>query len=327
MQCDNVASGCTWTGTVKTLEDHIRECDFALIWCPHKCVQNGKNTMIMKKDLNKHLNVDCPFSGYTCPHCHKKGNFDKHKHEETCPQKIVDCPHMGCFKKMKREKLLLHEASECKFAVVCCKYKNLGCNACKVRMFMKQHEEDLKSHLELAATKISQLEDSHSALMEKTTLVLDKKGTFTFRIENFSETQRNDEKFSSEHFYTRPGGYKMMVRVHCNGYAESTGTHVSIYAKILKGRNDHQLRWPFIGSVAFELLNQLEDNHHHKKVLDYEQSDNAQVNSGWGHTKFLSHSMLNQPSTTRYLANDTLFFRITVREHGVKSWLECACAI
>jgi len=298
VKCDNVQEGCDWIGTVKSMQKHTNQCGFSLFVCPNKCQADGKVTLVMNE------------------------------HEERCPKKIINCPQQGCFESMERKKLSSHMDSNCKFTKVVCKYKDFGCNVCKVRMFMKKHEDDLNLHLDLAQKKIITLEEKVSSMVEETVTVLDERGSFTFRLQNFNSIHKNDEKFSSKPFYTRSGGYKMLIRVHTNGYDDAKGTHISIYAKLIEGRNDSALSWPFLGTVTFELLNQQEDSHHHLRELLFEKSDNACVNSGWGHTKFIPHSMLAETSTIKYLFRNALFFRISVREENdFKPWLECPCSL
>ena len=54
----------------------------------------------------------------------------------------------------------------------------------------------------------------------------------------------------------------MCIRVDANGWSSGNGTHISVFAYLMKGDNDDSLTWPFTGSITFELLNQLEDNNH-----------------------------------------------------------------
>ena len=83
------------------------------------------------------------------------------------------------------------------------------------------------------------------------------------------------------------------------------GTHVSVFAYLIKGDNDDSLTWPFTGTVTFELLNQLEDRNHHKASVTFpaDDEDNERVlewersQCGWGQPKFISHAALHQPAT------------------------------
>ena len=44
----------------------------------------------------------------------------------------------------------------------------------------------------------------------------------------------------------------------------------------MKGDHDHDLFWPFLGEVTFELLNQIEDKQHHKLTVQFEDNENSQ---------------------------------------------------
>ena len=53
----------------------------------------------------------------------------------------------------------------------------------------------------------------------------------------------------------------------------------------MKGDSDDSLTWPFTGKVTFELLNQLEDNNHHKmtaRFVDYEMIGDRVTHDGVG---------------------------------------------
>ena len=116
-------------------------------------------------------------------------------------------------------------------------------------------------------------------------------------------------------------------KVHANGNDDGKGTHVSVFVYILEGRNDSKLKWPFIGSVKIELLNQLEDGNHHILTVPYKVEHNALVgdNRNWDYPQFIPHSKLdhNPSNNTQYLKDDTLYFRVSVKVLDHKPWLEC----
>ena len=41
---------------------------------------------------------------------------------------------------------------------------------------------------------------------------------------------------------------------------------MSVYIKVLAGSYDNQLPWSFLGTVTYDLLKQLEDNHHKRDI-------------------------------------------------------------
>ena len=151
-----------------------------------------------------------------------------------------------------------------------------------------------------------------------------------FSLSNFQEQKRNEEEFYSPPFYTSNKGYKICMRVLANGADGGEGTHVSVYACLMKGDNDDSLTWPFTGTVTVELLNQLEDENHHKEAVTFEEwriSSRRVVGEKspftYGIPQFLSHTDLHyQPDKNcQYLKDDTLVFRVSTSDY--KPWLQC----
>ena len=102
-----------------------------------------------------------------------------------------------------------------------------------------------------------------------------------------------DEWFSPP-FYDRPGGYKFCLKVDVNG----TGSHVSVYVYLMKGLNDDRLVWPFQGSIEIQLVNQKKHNksvviEFDKKAASRGRADRAVMEDtsdlGWGFSQFASH--------------------------------------
>jgi TNF receptor-associated factor 4 len=103
---------------------------------------------------------------------------------------------------------------------------------------------------------------------------------------------------------------------------------------MMSGEYDDILEWPFHGEVTIELLNQLEDENHHKKVVLFNESTSQQSKSrvigqecatnGRGYPQFISHSQLdvNPSLNCQYLKDDTLYFRVSVEvTSNTKPWL------
>ena len=146
-----------------------------------------------------------------------------------------------------------------------------------------------------------------------------------FKVTGYNARKATGSWFHSDTFYTSPGGYKMCIRVDPNGTVSGSGTHVSVYVRLLEGAYDASLSWPFMGSVTFKLLNQLADDKHHSMTLNYETKYNANVGTIRGYGQFISHSALSHDpvKNTQYLKNDTLYFRVTVTVGSHKPWLVC----
>ncbi len=154
---------------------------------------------------------------------------------------------------------------------------------------------------------------------------------FVFKVTEYSARKAIAGEYFSDSFYTSPGGYNMWIRLYPNGSGSGTGTHVSVYAKLLEGSYDASLSWPFVGSVTFTLLNQLSDENHHTMTVEFKTINNfktivnSHVGQSLGYNKFILQSALahNPVKNTQYLMNDTLYFRVSVKETTHKPWLMC----
>ena len=140
----------------------------------------------------------------------------------------------------------------------------------------------------------------------------------------YQSKKRANEQFTSPSFYTSPNGYHMEVDVDANGYSDSEGTHVSVFACTLEGKYDAELKWPFVGKVIITLLNQLEDKNHHTKTIFFTATDDYTRTDSWGRSQFIPYSALaHDPfKNTQYLKDDTLHFKVEVKVEDHKPWLQ-----
>ena len=55
VRCVSLERGCLWTGTIRTLDNHIATCQFALVPCPNKCEDDkgAGELYLMRKDLER----------------------------------------------------------------------------------------------------------------------------------------------------------------------------------------------------------------------------------------------------------------------------------
>ena len=102
--CDNVERGCDWQGTVGGLDDHVTKCRFTLVSCHNKCMMEGDESQVMRKDLNDHLKSRCLYRVYMCKHCGEKGTYASitKVHDGVCILKVVPCPNTNCTLIMER---------------------------------------------------------------------------------------------------------------------------------------------------------------------------------------------------------------------------------
>jgi TNF receptor-associated factor 4 len=101
---------------------------------------------------------------------------------------------------------------------------------------------------------------------------------------------------------------------------------------LMSGVYDDLLEWPFCGYISIEILNQLEDDHHFRRVFRYNRSHHygnrvigcERAETGRGKNEFISYSQLHIDSSIncQYLKDDTLYFRVRIEvPSNTKPWL------
>ena len=99
---------------------------------------------------------------------------------------------------------------------------------------MAAHERDNKLHLQMALETINSQQRALNAVQARVDLLQNIKSQ-VFMLSGYKKKKETDETFQfTPSFYTHPNGYLMTLGVHGNGWGESKGTHVSVYAPILK---------------------------------------------------------------------------------------------
>ena len=339
------SNSCGWKGELRALEEHTNKvCENAEVPCPNAC-SDGK---IMRKNLRTHLEnrcprrklpcqecgqlieycqfthhlmKTCPKRQYYCPKCNDIGQYEERTttHLKVCPKVRLRCPK--CTLPVFRCDITKHIES-CTHEPVPCKYSEIGCTQRPLRRNLKNHEENVQLHLAIATEKVLELSKALSCT-----------NRVTFKVTEFGSRKSNNESVLGPHIFTSRFGYKMCVEVDANGSYNGEGTHVSVYAYLMKGDNDDSLTWPFTGTVTVELLNQLEDKNHHKDTFTFPPDDDevsgrvvtGERGEGWGETQFIPHTDLGyQPDKNcQYLKDDTLVFRVSAEAPDYKPWLEC----
>ena len=155
-----------------------------------------------------------------------------------------------------------------------------------------------------------------------------------FKFTKYAEHKSNNDHMFSPPFYSSPGGYKLCIKVYANGTGKGKGTHLSVYAYLMRGDNDDHLSWPFTGTVEVKLLNQTKDGCHHSKSIEFEKSDDVKrvehgdrASTGYGYPKHILQSSLDYQArfNRQFLKDDCLYFRMTVDcKSTPKPWLSTA---
>ena len=312
MKCSNVDRECEWEGTVGTLEEHVATCEFTLLPCPNKCKDDKDEIAhLMRKDLEKHLETQCPQRDSKCQQCGEITTFvdiATQLHDKRCKRKIVPCPNTDCTETMPREDRKRH-LEKCGYAEVPCKYQRLGCEVSMLRKDMSAHEENEDNlHLHMAFDNGITIEDVQGliAAASKNTQT---PYVYVYKLMGF----QRDHEFESPLFYTGPHGYCMEIEVDCYG------THLSIHVFLKKGKYDDDLKWPFIGKVTMKLLNQLEDNNH---IIEQEHGNMGHPIKIMCRKRVTYSELAHDPvKNTHYLKDDTLYISVSVDIFDHKPWL------
>ena len=354
VRCENEEDGCEWVGELRSLEDHLNTCGYVRISCPNRCETfltfltiNSKKDVILRKDLQKHLEEECPHRQHTCPHCEKTGEYEEITgfHRWICPKMKISCPNDNCNTEFLRQDLQNH-LSICPYQKVACKYKDFGCEETPFRKDLTAHEGDDKAHLHMTMDtmvgikkEVEKLKIENASLQAQILtnrvhltpfLSINQTAVLVFKLPKFNTYS----DFFSPPFFTHPLGYKMIIAVSCPAFLD---THISVWAHLMKGEYDNDLEFPFEGTITFELLNQLEDKHHHKDSYTYDGTedgskritDKERADDECGIEDFIPYSELefNAAKNCQYLKDDCLVFRIYAEVSSHKPWLQCTAHV
>ena len=98
----------------------------------------------------------------------------------------------------------------------------------------------------------------------------------------------------------------MKLRIDSNGFGSQKGSHVSVFAHLMKGEHDDFLKWPFCADITIVSFR-------------FPEVNGACASQGMrggslGTTSFVSHSSLSceHSLNTNYVENDCLRFQVTV---------------
>ena len=213
-----------------------------------------------------------------------------------------------------------------------CKYADVGCKVRPLRKDLKKHEENYQLHLRVTTETVLELKKMLPKPVVPVTVAPVTVAPVTYKVADFVKCKTDNDVIYSPSFYTSTNGYKMCLRINANGTSTGEGTHISVFTCLMVGKYDDYLSWPFTGTVTIELLNQLEDNHHHNWTITFpaelvasQRVVDGERGVGRGHHKFISHTNLARKprKNIQYLNNDTLIFRVSAEAPDYKPWLEC----
>ena len=235
----------------------------------------------MRRDLPDHQEKVCPKRDYQCEHCGKKGTYAHitQAHDKTCEKKPISCPE--CQDTMLQGTKRKHLEEECEAAELPCKYIALGCGAKMKRRDKAAHEQDSKTHLQMAIETINKMKQKEESVIVKCLL------------NNTAVADVN--------------GCRLHVKVSRLGsHLQASVTTEAV--ETVQGK----------GSITLTLLNQLEDDNHHSAMLTLTGTTNGQHR--YVKKKFMPSSKLNEDPTknTLYLkyvpyCDNTMYCRVSVK--------------
>ena len=347
VRCSHLALGCEWVGKLGEVEQHRSAspeagpgaCEYVEVTCPFKC-----GTKVRRKFLNEHKSSECTKRPSSCEYCNYKSTFEDItiQHRQDCTKAPLECPN-NCDVKIERCGLKRHLNEECPLQEVECEFSYAGCTQNVKRVKMEEHmDSSMQRHLFIVAkhgkylaekvenlsTTLGKAKKDVEDLSVALNLVKSSKEVAfvsppVMNLKNFQQHKTNGTALNSSPFYTHNGGYKMCLHFKPNS---GTGTHVGVYAKMMRGEFDEHLPWPFKGEVRVQLLNQCEGGESFERAVvershatrDGYSTALACVTMGvepecWGLPYFISHDDLYKPEEGKeYLTNDTLKFKISV---------------
>lgn len=281
-----------------------------------------------------------------CPNCRKISFscFHVESHNKImklavkCSNSVRGCVWLGSL----RSYLEVH-SPVCPKEVKHCMYRDVGCRAKIPRENQASHNvEKMGYHFACALDTIQKIKRTHVELQftirEMKSKMQPAQPVAVLCMQHFDDHRMNSGCWYSKPFLSHSKGYKMCLRVDANGIGTSHGTHVSLFICLMQGDYDEELVWPFQGKIIVELLNQIQDSHHHMGTIQFDSQQNDECNSrvtsvvsgtGRGWPQFISHKLLGasvrSEANCQYLKGDCLYFRIQRIEvnEANKPWLVC----
>ena len=327
----------------KLIKAHHRLCQFQMVPCKYENI--GCEVLVLRKELEKHEMNNQQHLDVTIKavHGHEEtinrlddsverlnDSVDRLEQLHYDQQDRLDgeiCRIDFSFEKEKESLQLLRETIN--------KQENM---VMRLRSIVHSQNKEI-CELKLKLEKLPKIsywsgQFAQSSLVTKS--VANHTSAHVFKFTQFSIHKSLNRSVFSPALYTCTGGYKMCFQIHANGSGKAKGTHVSVYVFFMRGDNDDALTWPFTGTIRMELLNQLNDEQHHEKTVEFDDSKDDKHNqrvlhydrasSGYGKPFYIPHSSLDVPTKNcQYLKDDCLYFRFeALHIAATRPWLSSA---
>ena len=323
VKCRLEPNKCPWVGELGEHEAHLKKCDYAPVPCPNLCGET-----VARGNLGPHTSDVCVMRQYVCPQCGEAGPYlrvvDPAHLEGECPGRVVACPNPGCSTLLERRHLDSH-LSTCLHTTAFCPYQPVGCTFAGTTEEVSGHESSsLRHHLDLTMRfTLEALGAERRELKVEEGPAGGKKkpgSAAVFKMPDFARRMTYKDAWHSPDFCSHPNGYELSLAVVAWGWGGGEGTHVSLFVRLLKGKNDAHLVWPLCARVTVTLLNQLRDAEHRESVLTVEAKDGWYPVTSKGEVRalnaltFVPHGdlALSEERGCQYLKDDAVFFRVEV---------------
>ncbi|XP_030018296.1 TNF receptor-associated factor 6 [Sphaeramia orbicularis] len=133
VRCPN--SGCSDKMELRHLENHLAQCQFATVPCPH-CQQS-----VRKTHLEEHTSTECQRRPVSCPDCMAYFVYeDRELHQQQCPFASVSCQY--CEMDLLRDQMESHCDMDCPKAPIACNFSIFGCKERMLRHNLAQHMQE-----------------------------------------------------------------------------------------------------------------------------------------------------------------------------------------
>ena len=280
VRCPQKEQGCEWEGELGQLQNHLnpgagvspcKGCGFVMVECAYQCgahlqrrlLQEHKTEICPKRPIEMQVaslmqrfeTIAVQFKCLTVENQQLRQELDKdkeiHKQELSQLNQQLDKVKQENQLELNQLKQELSDVKKWKeFHLTAHKEINKTCD--ELKMGQNAVRTDTDEQKAMQKSKFDGLETKCTSLQTNTVPLPVPPYYFSFR--NVNWYQSNDLKYSSEPFYSHPGGYKMSVFVYPNG-RNSKGTHMSVFVAICRGEFDDKLRWPFDGSITVQMYN------------------------------------------------------------------------
>ena len=212
--CSFKESGCTWTGELNNLSDHLnvdesskdyskeRGCLYAILKCSH-CKDKFRREVLFQ-----HETRECLKRPSCCVICGEfKSTFEEvtNSHMPVCPSQLVTCPKQ-CGTLLAAKTIDKHLNGECPLQLTECVCSYAGCAVKLLRKDMADHvSQNLAHHLSLMTVSHKQQLDKQAAMQKEISDLkerLDEKTSALFCEVDEAKEDISELKVTQENLHT-----------------------------------------------------------------------------------------------------------------------------